>query len=134
MRKLWIGALALQALAMLVILVLAYAGALPTFWHAWPGFDLLGHAALFGLLAVFADRVLDHRTVAGLRVGPALVLLLAAAEECLQALSPHRTASPWDFLADAVGVIGLCWLADAVTRRWARGHNPCEGFGSKPFG
>jgi len=114
MRKLWLGALALQALAILVILVLAYVGHLPIFWHDWPGFDLLGHAALFGSLALFADRALRRRTVKGLRAGPALVLLLVAAEESLQALSPHRTASPLDLLADVVGVVLLCWLADTV--------------------
>ncbi|MBU0491373.1 MAG: VanZ family protein [Chloroflexi bacterium] len=116
MRKVWMGALVLQALVVLVILALAYAGALPIFWYAWPGFDLLGHAALFGMLAVFADRALRCRTIAGLRLGPALVLLFAAAEECLQALSPQRTASPWDLLADVVGVVVLCWLADVVVR------------------
>ena len=112
MRKVWIGALALQTLAILVILFLAYTGHLPIFWASWPGFDLLGHAGLFGLLALFADRALRRRAVGGLRLGPTLVLLLAASEECLQAFSPHRTASPWDFLADVAGVVVLCSLAD----------------------
>lgn len=116
MRKLWIGALVLQALGMLVILVLAYTGALPILWYAVPGFDLLGHAGLYGALALFADRSLGRRATLGVRVGPALVLFLAAAEEALQALSPHRTASPWDLAADVVGAVVLCGLADAITR------------------
>lgn len=125
MRRVWIGALALQALAMLVILALAYTGTLPIFWYAGPGFDLLGHAVLFGTLALLADRALGRRAILGVRLGLALVLLLAAAEEALQALSPHRTASLWDFLADVVGVVVLCWLADTVTRRRrTRGRRP----------
>jgi hypothetical protein len=123
MRELWIGTLALQTLGMLIILALAYTGTLPIFWYAGPGLDLLGHAALFGTLALLADQALRRRTVAGMRLGPALVLLFAAAEECLQTLSPHRTASPWDLLADVVGVVVLCWLADTVThRRRTRGR------------
>jgi hypothetical protein len=116
MRKLWTGALVLQALGMLVILALAYADALPTLWYAGSGFDLLGHAALFGTLALLADRALGCRAIRGVRLGPALVLLLAAAEECLQALSPHRTASPWDLAADVAGVVFLRGLVDGTSR------------------
>lgn len=134
MRKAWIGALALQALGMLIILALAYTGTLPIFWYAGPGFDLLEHAVLFGSLALLADQALDRQAILGVRLGPALVLLLAAAEEALQVLSPHRTASLWDLLADVVGVVVLCWLADTVThRKRMRGHPVTQsGLGRGP--
>lgn len=88
-----------------------------------PNSDKLVHALLFAALAAAA-------TLAGfLRLHTAVGLLAYAAvsEVLQQALPIHRSGSPWDFAADAVGVaIGLgvaAGIGVAIASGSWRGHD-----------
>lgn len=109
---------------MLTIAALAYLGVLPTQYQVVPYSDFWGHLILVGMLAFFLDGALRFRPLIPgrlpwLRLGPVMVLIVAACEEMAQALSPHRTASLRDFAADALGVALFAWLAARVNSRFA---------------
>lgn len=107
----------------------AYTGSLPTSLPSVPHADLLGHAVLVGLLALLLDGALAWRApvraLPWLRLGPALVLAVAGAEEWAQRFSVRRTSCWSDFAADVVGVCVFSWagrrlLAGARARTGAR--------------
>jgi hypothetical protein len=111
---LW-GQVALVALVSLC----AYLGLLPAL-PALPGLDKALHALLFGGLALPAlgwwGRARAVPVLAGL-------VLLAAAEEALQSLSPARACDPLDLVASVAGMVGFACLAWALLPRWtAHGH------------
>jgi VanZ family protein len=101
---------------------LAYAGRLPVAGLAVSPWDLVCHAVLIGLMGMLLDGALGFRRLTRgspgwLRLGPAIVIALAGAEEILQLLSSRRSASVWDFAADVVGVLVLSALARFVAFR-----------------
>jgi len=103
----------------------AYMGLISTMPFRFQNADLLGHAILIGLLAFFLDGALGFRPLLRgrlgfLRLGPTIILCLAAAEELAQVLSPRRSSSLSDFAADLFGIVVLSWLA----RRISRGGSP----------
>lgn len=111
----------------LVIGVSAYQGVLWAHLPGIPHFDLAGHFVLIGGLAFFLDGVLDYRPVtrrspAWLRLAPVAVVALAAMEELAQALTPRRTSSVSDFLADVAGVVVFSWLSYRLGRRGRAVH------------
>lgn len=82
------------------------------------GFDKVAHFGLYGVLGVLAGRA--WRTVR--TPAPAFVLACAvatgAADELHQTRVPARTADPWDFCADAAGVlIGFAAVQRGRNRR-----------------
>ena len=98
----------------------AYQGSL---WKLLPGiphFDTAGHFVLIGGLAFFLDGALGYRPLTPkapwLRMAPVLVLSVAAVEEMAQALSPNRSSSLSDFVADSVGVFFFSWLSARVAQ------------------
>lgn len=97
----------------------AYLDLLPTD-AGFPHADLVGHALLFGLLAATLDGALGRRplcrAVSFPRLAPALVLAVAGLEELAQGLSPCRSSTLSDFLADATGIFGLSWLVARIAR------------------
>lgn len=120
----------------LVIAVSAYQGALWAYLPAIPHFDLAGHFVLIGGLAFFLDGVLDYRPLtkkcpSWLRLAPVAVLSLAAIEELAQALTPRRTSSVSDFLADVAGVAFFSLLSHRLGRRGRVGH---ANDGTNPVG
>ncbi|SHN45674.1 hypothetical protein [Cryptosporangium aurantiacum] len=77
-----------------------------------PGTDKLVHGALFAALALTGSR-------AGVRAAwllPTLALYAVVSEVVQAAPALNRSASPWDALADVIG-IALGWL---LARRLAR--------------
>lgn len=79
------------------------------------------HAVLIGAIAFWANLVLEGRVW---RVGRAAVpvailvpLVLAAAEEWAQGLTPWRHRDGLDLLADAIGLV-LFWSLSELVRRW----------------
>ena len=97
----------------------AYAGVLPTQIKVLPFYDLVMHFLLVGMFGFFLDAALAHRPIVAApfvpRLGPAIALLLAAAEEYLQRLSPRRSSSWGDFAANAAGILVCAWLAKRLT-------------------
>ncbi len=80
--------------------------------------DKIGHFLAYlglGLLGMIAWP--RHR-------GFVLVLLLGhgAAMEFAQSLTEHRMGDPWDWLADASGVL-LAWISLTLLSRARRGHH-----------
>jgi VanZ family protein len=115
--------LGLAAHLTLVVLISAgaYLGILPTSVHGVPYADKLGHAVLIGGLAFFLDGALEHRrlhpSLSFPRLGPALVLFVAAIEEYLQRFSARRSSDIMDYAADIVGVCFFAWLSLRVDAR-----------------
>jgi len=107
----------------LTIASLAYHGALWAHLPAIPHFDTAGHFVLIGGLAFFLDGVLRYRPVVAawpwVRWGPALVLSVAGIEELAQALTPRRTSSVSDFVADVAGILVLSWLSRRLALRFS---------------
>ena len=70
--------------------------------------DKIEHAVLFAALALFALVAWPTRPVA-IALG---LLLYGAAMELAQSQTGHRFGDPWDWLADAVGLLVLlpAWL------------------------
>lgn len=107
----------------LMIAISAYLGILPTTYGKIPHVDLLGHAVLIGFLAFFLDGILDFRPLfsgkfSSIRLAPILIMGIAAVEEVAQVLSPRRSASLGDFIADVVGIVLCSWLARHLTERF----------------
>jgi membrane-associated phospholipid phosphatase len=105
---LW-GQVALVALVSLC----AYLGLLPAL-PALPGLDKALHALLFGGLAFPALGWWGRSRAAPVLAG---LVLLAAAEEALQALSPARACDPLDLAASVAGMAVFACLAWAMTTR-----------------
>lgn len=101
---------------------MAYMGSLWAFLPGIPHFDFAGHFVLIGGLAFFLDGVLDYRPVTRrvpwLRLAPTAVLTVAGIEELLQALTPRRTSSVSDFVADVLGVYFLSWVSGLAAAKF----------------
>ena len=97
----------------------AYLDVLPTDAGV-PHADLLCHALFFGLLAATLDGALGRRPLFRAasfpRLAPVIILAAAGLEELAQGLSPCRSSTLSDFLADAIGVFGLSWLVARCAR------------------
>lgn len=135
-RRFMAFGLAAHLVLVLVIAVSAYQGALWAYLPAIPHFDLAGHFVLIGGLAFFLDGVLDYRPLtkmspSWLRLAPVVVLALAAVEELAQALTPQRTSSVGDFLADVAGVVFFSGLSHRLGRRARAVH---ANDGANPVG
>ena len=72
---------------------------------AIPYGDKIGHATLYGVMAMFLNYGLSYRKVKGLQLGAVLVLTFAIIEEFSQIYIPSRTFDLYDVFADIVGVI-----------------------------
>jgi len=124
-KKFWMYGFCLHLGLVLVIALSAYLGILPTHHKAIPFSDFWGHMILIGMLAFFLDGVFEFRPLLPgkadwLRLGPIIILTIAAAEEVAQALSPNRTASLRDFVADVLGIFICSWLAKRLEARIVR--------------
>ncbi|MEM6991284.1 MAG: VanZ family protein [Myxococcota bacterium] len=101
----------------------AYTGSLAAADPAWlrvAGMDKVLHFTLFGFVAFgmhFATRGHRMRVVGRLAAPTAIVvpLVIALADEGVQALSPHRSADVVDLLADLAGMLVFRWLARRIT-------------------
>lgn len=97
---------------------LGYAHGLPLYVHDVFVGDKVVHffvVGLFALAVANAIRSRGCRPLSSLLLGMAIALLTASLEEASNALTPHRTASWLDLLADTLGVgsMGaLGWFAD----------------------
>ncbi|HRK10987.1 VanZ family protein [Thauera sp.] len=75
--------------------------------------DKIEHAVLFAVLALLALAAWPERPVT-IAVG---LLLYGAAMELAQSMTAHRFGDPWDWVADAVGLLVLVPFALARRRR-----------------
>jgi len=90
----------------------------------------VGHFTAYGLFAWLALRaVRGEDPVTGRAVGAAaaLAVLLAAADEGLQRLSPARTSSALDVAIDVVGAVAALALASRLSARRGEAATPAGG-------
>jgi VanZ family protein len=107
---------ALYASLMLLILLLAYTGNLPSQLNRIPFYDKGGHLVLYGIATYLGHRVLQYRhlrlgTIA-LPLFPFLFAIGALTEELLQVFSPNRTLDAIDLIASSLGIILGYWLSE----------------------
>lgn len=99
------------------ITMLAYTGALASRpWLSLPGSDKVLHFLLFGALAFGAHFWFRGRRWRRIPLAVALPWTAALGEELMQAASPHRTADPFDLLADLLGLLVFWRLAEWLSR------------------
>lgn len=75
--------------------------------------DKIEHAVLFALLALLALAAWPERPLT-IAIG---LLLYGGAMEFAQSMTAHRFGDPWDWVADAVGLLVLLPFAIARRRR-----------------
>lgn len=108
-----------QIAAVVTITWLAYLNLIPRAFVAFPYSDKVFHFTLFGAVTFFAELWLRDRRVAKiLPVSIALPASMAAIEEGLQHLSPHRTMDITDLLCDLAGM-SVAWLLARALTAWA---------------
>jgi VanZ family protein len=91
--------------------------------HGFKYFDKVAHVGLFGVtvcVSVFGSKFFS-RFKLRLLFGIILSLFLAAGTEFVQSFSSTRTADPYDFLCDLVGLfLGLLLYAMLYSRKGLR--------------
>jgi VanZ family protein len=121
----------LFALIIILIIVLADLGTLPSylqFWNDLPYGDKAGHFILYGILTLLVDlalfRSLPYRSRKWLAVTSGLILaVLIGLEEFSQQYFDNRTSSLKDLAASYLGVIFFSWLALRVRRTVAKSES-----------
>lgn len=104
----------LTAAVVLGTTLAAHLGLLPGWLPAVPGLDKAFHFLLAGGVAGVATAACRPARAGRVLV---IVVLLATADEALQALSPTRTADLFDLGADLAGIALFSWLALHLDRR-----------------
>jgi len=102
----------------------AYSGMLPPGITVVPYYDKIMHFVLLGTWGFFLDGSLAHRAVMKAlegtpfvpRLGTAIALALATTEEIAQRLSPVRSSSWSDWVANTLGILLGSWLALRLTK------------------
>ena len=99
----------------IVMTQMAYLDILPKTLLAWPHSDKVIHALFFGAVVFWLTMWWPERRV---QVGPwelplaiVLPIMLALAEEIVQAYSPLRTGDLVDLSADLAGMVVFWWLS-----------------------
>src|SRR5512134_897229 len=114
----------LFSLLIIIIIVLADMGAMPSvlqFWNDLPYGDKAGHFILYGLLTLFIDLALFRTFASQSRKRVAVIIglilsLLIGLEEFSQQYFANRTASLSDLAASYLGVIVFSFLALRIER------------------
>jgi VanZ family protein len=112
-------ALAAQLALVALIDLGAYTGHIPTQIYWIPFYDKIMHFLLVGVFGALLDGALAHRAIVRVpfvpRVGSAITLVLAGAEEYLQRLSPRRNSSWGDLAANYAGILVCSWVLKRIT-------------------
>ncbi len=98
---------------------LAYLGRLPIWLPDVPLHDKALHFFGYGLVAATLDAALGRRDCGHrprVPLAAAAILALSALDEVAQSFSATRSVSPFDFLANLLGVVLFVRLGRAVTR------------------
>ena len=114
----------LFSLLIVIIIVLADMGALPSFLQVWndlPYGDKAGHFILYGILTLLIDLTLFRsfqfqRPKLVAVISGLLLAVLIGLEEFSQQYFANRTFSLMDLSASYLGVIFFSWLAIKIKR------------------
>lgn len=89
---------------MAALMLLPMAGT-PTLSGGFPHLDKVVHGAIWLVLALVTGYAIRARTLRGWARVIVLLVLEGVVVESLQGLTPHRSADPWDAVADALGAV-----------------------------
>lgn len=102
---------------------LADNGNLANFPPAHPPYDKLGHFILYGIASFLIHRGINRQMMAiftyPMPLGPLVFTIITAAEEILQSILPHRSASIEDFIASFAGIVIFYWFGEIWDRKKA---------------
>lgn len=108
----WIGLA--YGLGLALVDGLAYARVLPVV--RFDGYDTVMHFLLIGVAGYVLHRALGRRSFGWIPLGFVIIAVVAGIEEALQSLSPARTASVLDLVADLAGLATLAWIDGLLGR------------------
>lgn len=116
-QKTWIIAFIGYFMILLTIMLLADLGMLPLkFLAQIPYYDKIGHIILYGIASFLCHRATAKKMMAifhyPIPLGPFIFSIFTIAEEMLQAILPHRTASVEDLLCSMLGIILFYWVGE----------------------
>jgi VanZ family protein len=104
-----------QIAIVIVVSQMAYLDLLPFYLLRWPLADKVIHFLLFGAVVFWLNFWFRGRKLQLGRLAIPLAILLplaiASLEEGFQALSPLRSADPFDLTSDAAGMLFFWWLS-----------------------
>lgn len=122
-NRIWIIACFLYFSIIFGIMLLADMGKLVNFAPAHPPYDKLGHFILYGIASFLSHRAINRRMMAifnyPIPLGPFIFTIFTAAEEMLQAILPHRSASIEDFIASFSGIVIFYGIGEIWDRKKA---------------
>jgi VanZ family protein len=106
---------------------------LPSPTSGWVGdlLSIVGHAFMFGVLAVLWARALGARRLA-LPLALVLTLLYALFDEFHQSFVPGRHADPLDLVCDGAGAALALWVWAWLGRRQGRDERSGGQGGTEP--
>ena len=110
----WIVLAVFSTIFILVVLMKAYSGGIPSFIGSIPYYDKIGHFVLYGIWSYLFWRASRRTVFYMIPLTPALITVFTVVEEYLQVLSPNRTASFADLFFSLMGI----WLVIVVDRRF----------------
>ena len=117
-NKIWIVACSLYLGFLIFISNSAYLKSLSPLLLRIPFADIFLHFLLLGFAAFFSHLALNKRYVMVfgifLPLAPLIIILCCIVDEMLQALSPNRTSSFLDLMANLVGITLFYFLAKKV--------------------
>ncbi|MFH2095090.1 MAG: VanZ family protein [Bacteroidota bacterium] len=113
--RIWRVLLFAYLIILLCISLSAYFDLLPEILNKIPNYDIIMHFILLGFAGYLSHRALNRRFWLNgwIPAGPVIVSLLSVVEECSQMLSPVRSFSLQDMLANLSG-IAIFYLADII--------------------
>ncbi|MEW6497118.1 MAG: VanZ family protein [Cyanobacteriota bacterium] len=106
----WVLAFGLYVVFLLTIIILAYLGVFPVKLPTIPFYDTFGHFILLGSASYLGHKALGGQMIKmwpcplSIPLVPIAISIFAAVDESLQALSPLRTSSWLDMMANLVGI------------------------------
>lgn len=106
----WVLAFGLYVVFLLTIIILAYLGVFPVKLPMIPFYDTFGHFILLGSTSYLGHKALGEKMIKmwpcplSVPLVPIAISIFAAVDESLQALSPLRTSSWLDMMANLVGI------------------------------
>lgn len=124
----WIFAFWFYFGILISISISAYLKIIPVQLAGIPYYDTIGHFILLGMAAFFGHLALKKRKLYVLTISiplaPIIVGIFCVIDELLQILSPHRSPSFSDLIADLVGIAFFYFLAERINLKPAKEEKP----------
>ncbi len=113
----WKWALAIATSALIGVSFMAYENLLPKLIAEIPFGDKIGHFFLIGSLGLLTHKVMENKKIS-LAAGPLIITAVSLTDECFQSLSPVRSFSSGDIVANLAGIWFLYLLYEYAKKKW----------------